>query len=76
LQETALGYQLDLVTPGISPFKLSERKQIRHMENFLKYPRTLPQIKQRWYFLTANLGSRNAFAMSDFFATLLFLILF
>jgi len=45
------------------------RKQIRHIENFLKYPRTLPQIKQRWYFLTANLGSRNAFAISDFLAT-------
>jgi len=76
MQKGRSGYQLDLVTPGISPFKLNERKQIRHIENFLKYPRTLPQIKQRWYFLTANFGSRNAFAMSDFLATLLFLILF
>jgi hypothetical protein len=29
-------YQLDLITPGISPLKAMERKQIRQIPNFLR----------------------------------------
>ncbi|CAE6738556.1 hypothetical protein NSPZN2_120049 [Nitrospira defluvii] len=40
-------YQLDLRTPGISPLRLKNLKQIRHMRNRRKKPRTLPQIPHR-----------------------------
>jgi hypothetical protein len=43
----ATSYQLDFVTPGIKPSEASFRKQIRHISNFLKYPRALPQTLQR-----------------------------
>jgi hypothetical protein len=61
-------YQLDLATPGISPRKARERKQIRQMPNFLKKARDRPHKGQRWYLRTANLGSSLALAMSDFLA--------
>jgi len=40
----APSYQLDFVTPGILPSEASFRKQMRHISNFLIYPRDLPQI--------------------------------
>jgi len=40
-------YQLDFRTPGISPFRLSNRKQILHIRNRRKNPRTRPQISHR-----------------------------
>ena len=48
-------YQLAFRTPGISPFKLNRRKQIRHMRNRLKKPRTRPQSGHRWYACVGNL---------------------
>jgi len=53
-------YQLDLVTPGISPRKLSKRKQIRHRRNRRKNPLTRPQSGQRLYCRQGNFGSRFA----------------
>jgi len=41
-------YQLDFRTPGISPFRLNDRKQILHIRNRRKNPRTRPQISHRW----------------------------
>jgi hypothetical protein len=41
-------YQLDFVTPGISPSLASFRKQRRHISYFRKKPRGLPQILQRF----------------------------
>jgi hypothetical protein len=43
----ATSYQLDFVTPGISPSEAYFRKQILHMSNFRRYPRALPQTLQR-----------------------------
>src|SRR5579864_9020022 len=40
-------YQLALVTPGISPLSASPRKQMRHISNFRKNARDLPQMRQR-----------------------------
>jgi len=40
-------YQLDFVTPGISPRRLWWRKQIRHMQKRLKKARTLPHRGHR-----------------------------
>jgi len=40
-------YQLDFVTPGISPLNPNILKQIRHIENFRRKPRPRPQIRQR-----------------------------
>jgi hypothetical protein len=37
-------YQLDLTTPGISPLEAIFLKQIRHIPNFLRNARLLPQI--------------------------------
>jgi len=53
-------YQLDLVTPGISPRKLSKRKQIRHRRNRRKNPLTRPQSGQRLYWRQENFGARFA----------------
>ena len=48
-------YQLAFRTPGTSPRKLKRRKQILHMRNRLKNPRTRPQSGQRWYAWVENL---------------------
>ena len=37
-------YQLDLITPGSSPFKAILRKHMRQIPNFLKKALGLPQI--------------------------------
>lgn len=56
-------YQLDLVTPGISPLDAILRKQIRHSENFRRYARGLPQTRQRFRALTLYFGSLFAFSI-------------
>lgn len=61
-------YQLALVTPGISPCNARVLKQIRHMPNFLRNARGLPQTRQRLYPRTSNLGLRWDFETNDFFA--------
>jgi hypothetical protein len=62
-------YQLDLVTPVISPREARFRKQIRQTPNFRKKARGRPQILQRLYIRTSNFGFRLLFAMRDFLAT-------
>ena len=62
-------YQLALITPGMSPLRAFLRKQIRHISNFRRYPRGRPQLRQRVYFRTPNLGVRWDLAISDVFAT-------
>jgi hypothetical protein len=61
-------YQLDFTTPGSLPSEARFRKQIRQIPNFLKNPLGLPQIGQRLYFLTLNLGDWVAFILRDVFA--------
>jgi hypothetical protein len=63
-------YQLALMTPGMSPERARERKQMRHNWNFLRYPRGRPHRRQRVYLRTANFGARWDFAISDVLATL------
>lgn len=63
-----MAYQLDLMTPGISPFKAMLRKQMRQMPNLRKKARGRPHKGQRWYFCTLNLGVRFALAINDFLA--------
>ncbi len=64
----APAYQLDLITPGSSPFRDIVRKQMRQMPNWRMYARGRPQMGQRLYVLTLNFGVRFDFAMSDFLA--------
>jgi len=61
-------YQLDLVTPVISPLDASWRKQILHMPNLRINARGRPQRGHLLYFLTENFGLRCAFAIIDFLA--------
>jgi hypothetical protein len=63
-----LNYQLDLVTPGISPRNALSRKQMRHIPNFLRKARGRPQMLQRLYPRTANFGSLFCLATNDFLA--------
>src|SRR5208283_1162292 len=62
------GYQLDFVTPGISPLRAILRKQMRQMPNRRRKARGRPHKGQRWYFCTANLVGRFALAINDFLA--------
>src|SRR3972149_3769658 len=61
-------YQLDLITPGISPFRAMLRKQMRQMPNRRKKARGRPHTGQRLYFWTGNLVGRFALAINDFLA--------
>jgi len=63
-----LAYQLDLMTPGISPCKAKFLKQILQIPNFLKKPLLLPQIGHLLYLREENFGLSFAFAIKDFFA--------
>src|SRR5688572_3629327 len=45
-------YQLALMTPGMSPDSANWRKQMRHISNFLKYPRGRPHRRHRVYLRT------------------------
>jgi len=59
-------YQLDFVTPGISPSFASFLKQRRHISYFRKKPRGLPQILQRFTFRVLYFGVLLAFAIIAF----------
>jgi hypothetical protein len=61
-------YQLDLVTPVISPLDASLRKQILQTPNFRMNALGRPQRGHLLYLRTENLGFRCAFAMMDFLA--------
>ena len=61
-------YQLDFVTPGSLPAEARDLKQIRHIPNFLKKPRGLPQIGQRLYALTLYFGFLFALFLKAAFA--------
>jgi hypothetical protein len=63
-------YQEDFLIPGNSPRLASSLKQIRHILKSRKYPRFLPQRKQRFTILEENLGFFAARATTDFFAIL------
>jgi hypothetical protein len=61
-------YQLDLVTPGISPFEANSLKHMRHNSNLRRYPFVLPQRRHLLYFLVENFAGLFHFAINDFFA--------
>jgi hypothetical protein len=61
-------YQLDFTTPGSLPWDAISLKQMRQIPNLRIYARGRPQIGQRLYPRTLNLGSRLAFIISAFFA--------
>jgi hypothetical protein len=65
-----LTYQLDLVTPVISPLDASLRKQILQTPNFLMNALGRPQRGHLLYFRTANFALRCDFAIMDFLAKL------
>jgi hypothetical protein len=61
-------YQLDLTTPGISPFSASERKQRRQTPNLRRNARGRPQSWQRLCWRDLNFGvfaSLTRFAVVD-----------
>src|SRR3954469_9047300 len=64
----ALGYQLDLRTPGSSPAWAISRRQIRHRPNLRNTECGRPHRWQRVYARTANLGLRFAFSIRAFLA--------
>jgi hypothetical protein len=53
-------YQLDFVTPGISPSLASFGKQRRRISYFRKKPLCLPQILHRFTFRVLYLGVLSA----------------
>lgn len=70
----ARGYQLDLMTPGSFPSEAIFRKQMRQMPNLRMYALGRPQIGQRLYALTPNLGFFLAFILSAVLAKTVLLI--
>jgi hypothetical protein len=67
-QKRFLNYQLALRTPGISPFKLICRKQMRQSPNFRMNARGRPHRLHRLMRRDENFGFRFAFSTSAFFA--------
>jgi hypothetical protein len=63
-----VSYQLDFVTPGISPSLASFLKQRRHISYFRKKPLGLPQILQRFTFRVLYFGVLFALAIIAFLA--------
>ena len=59
------------MTPVISPDSARLRRQMRHIWNFRRKARGLPQSGHRLYFRTANLGLRFAWAIFESLATLI-----
>src|SRR5277367_6390941 len=51
-----VGYQLALVTPGISPRRASSRKAMRLRPNLRMYARRRPERAQRLYLRVENFG--------------------
>src|SRR5205823_13139617 len=49
-------YQLDFITPGISPFSARPRKHKRQRPNLRRYARGRPQMLQRLRCWVENLG--------------------
>jgi hypothetical protein len=49
-------YQLAILTPGISPWSASLRKQIRQMPNFRYTARDRPHSRQRHLWRVENFG--------------------
>lgn len=70
--EFTITYQLDLVTPTISPQRAKLRKQIRHISNLRRYARGRPQIGHRLYFRVVNFLVFNVLILNDFLAKILF----
>jgi len=58
-------YQLDLLTPGTSPFSANSLKHIRHNSNLRIYALCFPHLQQRVTFLVENLGVFLDFALCD-----------
>src|SRR5512136_2296824 len=58
-------YQLDLMTPGISPCSARLRKQMRHIWNLRRKARGRPQTGQRLYCRTGNFSLRFACAILE-----------
>jgi hypothetical protein len=56
-------YQLDLMTPGISPLSASDRKHKRHTPNLRRKPRGRPHSWQRLCLRLENFGFRASFTL-------------
>jgi len=56
-------YQLDLFTPGISPFSASARKQRRQIPNLRRNPRGRPHSWHRLCLRQLNFGFRASFTL-------------
>ena len=69
---SATTYQLDFITPGISPFSASPRKHRRQMPNLRRNARGRPQILQRLCCRAENLGFLFALAILDVLAIVSF----
>jgi hypothetical protein len=70
LKHQIIFYQLDLITPGISPRKAILRKHILQIPNFLKNALGLPQMGHLLYVRVENFCFLCALAIRDFFAKL------
>lgn len=64
-------HQLDFLTPGISRWLASSRKQIRHNSKSRIYPRFRPQRQQRRTIRVENFGFFCALTSVDVFAIFL-----
>src|SRR6266496_5423687 len=60
-----VSYQLDLMTPVISPCSARLRKQRRHIWNFRRNARGRPHSGQRLYWRTGNFSLRLACAILE-----------
>src|SRR5664279_178898 len=67
-------YQLALVTPGISPFRASLRKQRRQIPNLRRNARGLPQRQQRFRWRHCSLGVLALRALSSFTSFAIFAV--
>src|SRR5512142_676244 len=63
-----VSYQLDLMTPVISPCSARLRKQMRHIWNLRRNARGRPHSSHRLYCRTGNFSLRFACAIFESFA--------
>ena len=63
-----INHQLDLTTPGSSPFEAKFLKQIRQIPNFLKKALLRPQIGHLLYCRVENFCFLRALTTRDFLA--------
>src|SRR5689334_6440164 len=68
VMDMSVSYQLDLMTPVISPCSARLRKQMRHIWNLRRYARGRPHSAQRLYCRTGNFSLRLACAILESFA--------